>query len=275
MSVTVRRRGRRREDRQELIAQAVLAEGSTTAQQLADAFAVSLNTIHRDLDELEQQGVVRKFHGGVTAQPTAVFEADIAYRMKRMLAQKQAIGRHAARYVKPGMSVMLDDSSTVLQMTPLLAEIPSLTIVTNCLEALRALGSNKSVSLMALGGEYDPVHDAFVGMMCRWGIESLRVDASFISTSALVGGHAYHQDEQLVAIKRAMLEVSTRRYLLIDHSKLGRLALHQLMAVSEFDMMIVDDDAPAEALAELDQYGVAYELAAVAAPRPPAPDRTA
>src|SRR5688572_17268828 len=101
---------RRAEQRQEQISQVVLSSGSATAQELAVAFGVSLNTVHRDLDELERQGIVRKFHGGVTAQPSGVFESNVAYRLKRMLPEKRAIARHAARFVEPGMSIMLDDS---------------------------------------------------------------------------------------------------------------------------------------------------------------------
>ncbi len=256
-----RRKARRREDRQEQIAQAVLLQGSATAQELAGSFRVSLNTIHRDLDELERQGVVRKFHGGVTAQPSGVFEANISYRMKRMLPEKRLVARHATRYIEPGMSVMLDDSTTVLQMAPMLAEIASLKVVTNFLEALRQLGGSKGISLTALGGDYDPLHDSFVGVMCLQCIESLRVDATFLSTSAVSGAYAFHPEERIVAFKRAMLDVASKRYLLVDHSKLGRRALHQLVPLSAFDLVIVDDGAPPEALAELEHHRVTYEVA--------------
>ena len=68
--------------RRTALAERVLAEGSASAAQLAEHFGVSLMTIHRDLDELELQGVVRKFRGGVTAQPSGVFESNVQYRLK-------------------------------------------------------------------------------------------------------------------------------------------------------------------------------------------------
>jgi DeoR/GlpR family transcriptional regulator of sugar metabolism len=254
---------RRAEQRQEQISQVVLSSGSATAQELAASFGVSLNTIHRDLDELERQGIVRKFHGGVTAQPSGVFESNVAYRLKRMLPEKRAVARHAARFVEPGMSIMLDDSTTALQMTPLLSTVTPLQVVTNYLETMRRVAEIRGLSLMGLGGDYDPLHDSFLGVMCVQAIESIRVDAVFLSTSAVAGSDAFHQEQRIVATKRAMIDSAGKRYLLLDHSKLGRPALHRLVPLSAFDLVIVDSGASPAALAELEQQRVAYEVAPV------------
>jgi DeoR/GlpR family transcriptional regulator of sugar metabolism len=252
---------RRLQRRQEQIAEVILNRGSATAQELAAEFSVSLNTVHRDLDELERRGVVRKFHGGVSAQPSGVFESNVAYRMTRMLPQKRLVARHAARYVEPGMSIMLDDSTTGLQLISSLAALAPLHVVTNFLEGMRQLSAVDGVSLVGLGGDYDPLHDAFLGVSCLEAIESLRVDAAFISTSAVSGADAFHSEQRIVAFKRAMLKVAAKRYLLIDHSKLGRVALHRLVSLDAFDLVIVDSAAAAEELTALDQHGISYELA--------------
>jgi DeoR/GlpR family transcriptional regulator of sugar metabolism len=253
--------GRGREHRQQLIADLVIERGSATAQELVAAFGVSLNTVHRDLDELARRGVVRKFHGGVSAQPSGVFESNVAYRLTRNIAEKQAVARRAAALIQPGMSVMLDDSTTTLQIAPLLAERAPLKVVTNYLELMQRLRGVDGISLVSLGGEYDPTHDAFIGVACIDAIRALRVDVTFLSMSAVSGGHAFHQEDHIVAFKRPMLEVAARRYLLLDHTKLGRSALHQVVPLADFDLVIVDDGATPEALADLDDHGVRYEVA--------------
>ncbi|MFI9587072.1 DeoR/GlpR family DNA-binding transcription regulator [Streptomyces sp. NPDC052236] len=248
--------------RQELIADTVLSQGAASAQELAERFGVSVMTVHRDLDELERQGVLRKSRGMATAQPSGVFESNVAYRLKANLSEKRAIAQHAAKYVEPGMSVLLDDSTTALEMVPFLAELTPLQVATNYLGALNQLAKVKGVGLMALGGDYDTQHDSFLGVMCVEAVQSIRVDAAFVSTSAVSGGLAYHQEQRIVSLKRAMLAVATRRYLLLDHTKLGRVALHRLVPLSDFDLVIVDADTPEQTLAELDQHNVRTEVAA-------------
>ncbi|HZE41910.1 MAG TPA: DeoR/GlpR family DNA-binding transcription regulator [Stackebrandtia sp.] len=249
------------QQRQKLIAEVVVERRSLSAQELATMFDVSVMTVHRDLDELERQGVVRKYRGGVTAQPSGVFESNVSYRQKSMLNQKRAIAKHASRYVEPGMSIMLDDATTTAEMIPLLAELSPLRVATNYLEGMRQLSQLDGVGLMALGGDYDPLHDSFMGGTCLECIESLRVDAVFVSTSALSGLYAFHQEDRIVAVKRKMLEVAEKRYLLMDNSKLGKVALYRLVPLSDFDMIIVDSGTDSAALAELKRNNITCEVA--------------
>ncbi|HEX2416595.1 MAG TPA: DeoR/GlpR family DNA-binding transcription regulator [Micromonosporaceae bacterium] len=249
------------EQRQKRIADVVMERGTMSAQELSVMFGVSVMTVHRDLDELERQGIVRKYRGGVTAQPSGVFESNVAYRRKAMREQKRMIARQAVRHVEPGMSIMLDDSTTTEEMIPYFADLAPLRVATNYLSAMRALSQIRGIGLMALGGDYDPLHDAFFGTTCLECIEAIRVDAVFVSTSALAGRYAYHQEDRIVAVKRKLLEAAGRRYLLMDHSKLGKVALHRLVPLAEFDLVIVDSGASEAALAELKRHNIGYEVA--------------
>lgn len=243
-----------RAQRQAAIEALTLSQGSARAADLAGRFGVSVMTIHRDLDELERRGVLRKSRGGATAQPSGVFEASVGYRMNAALAEKRAIAAAAAQLIEPGMSIVLDDSTTALQLIPLLPAIGPLKVATNFLAAVREIATLDGVNLMALGGDYDPQHDAFVGLMCLEAIESIRVDATFISTSAVSGGNTYHQEQRIVAIKRAMVRAATHRYLLLDHTKFGRGAMHRLLPVADFDVVFTDDRTPGDLLADLRQF---------------------
>ncbi|MGW0559806.1 DeoR/GlpR family DNA-binding transcription regulator [Streptomyces sp. NPDC003016] len=260
--------------RRAAIAEQVLAAGSATAAELAGRFGVSLMTIHRDLDELERQGLVRKFRGGVTAQPSGVFESNVAYRLKSMRAQKAAVAEHALKLIEPGMAVMLDDSTSTLEIARRLGSgsgsgpITPLTVVTNFLEALTLLSGERGIHLMALGGDYEPLHSSFLGVSCVEAVQLLRVDICFTSTSAVSGGFAYHQEQHIVSVKRAMLGSAVKNVLLLDHSKLGRVALHRLAPLSRFDLVLVDDGASARLLRDLDEHKVPYEVCPTAAGGP-------
>ena len=252
--------GRQRLDQ---VRQYVLANQSASPAELARRFGVSVMTVHRDLAELEHQGVVRRFRGGVTAQPSAVFESNIAYRMNAMQAEKEAIASYARRFIEPGMAILLDDSTTCLALARHLEGIAPLTVVTNQLGVLDSVSQIPGVRLIALGGDYDPKYNSFVGITCIATAESLRVDIAFVSAFGVSGTHAYHQEQQIVAGKLAMLAAAEQKVLLVDHSKLGRKALHRVCQLSVFDWVVVDDGATAEALSELEESNTGYVLAPI------------
>jgi DeoR/GlpR family transcriptional regulator of sugar metabolism len=252
------------EMRKRLITDAVLASGSATAQDLANQFGVSLVTIHRDLDELERRGVVRKFHGGVSAQPSGVFESQMPYRLASMTAEKDAIAQAALGYVEPGMSILLDDSTTVLAMIDGLAERAPLHVATTFVTGMRRLSelaADHDITLIGIGGRYDVAHDSFVGVQTNSHVQGIHVDAVFISTSAVSLTDMYHQEEQVAALKREMLNSASKRYLLIDHTKLNRRALLKIASLSELDLIITDDAAAPEVLAAWTAAGIAYQIA--------------
>jgi DeoR/GlpR family transcriptional regulator of sugar metabolism len=247
--------------RQAEITDLVLRRGSVTAQELAETFGVSVMTVHRDLDELQRQGVLRKARGMATAQPSGTFESNVQFRLKTQLEAKRAIAQHACRHIEPGMSVLLDDSTTSLQMLPHLAELAPLTVATNFLPALAELSRLRDLQLVAVGGTYDRQHDSFLGTPCVDTIRSMHFDAAFVSTSAAGDGYAYHQEDRIVSVKRAMIDVATRCHLLIDHSKLTRSALHRLVPLHRFESVIVDAGTPAGQLAALREHDVRVEVA--------------
>lgn len=247
--------------RQAEIAEHVLAHGSVAAGELVERFGVSLMTIHRDLDELERQGVVRRFRGGVSAQPSSVFESNVAYRLRAAPQEKQAIAARARAMVEPGMAIMLDDSTTALELARMLDGAGPLTVVTNFLATIRLLSGMRGLRLLALGGEYFPTHDSFLGVPCIEAVESLRVDLLFASTSAVSGDHAYHQEQEIVLVKRAMIRSARRSVLMVDHTKLGRATLHRVAPLRDFDLVITDARAPQTALAEMREHGIRYDVA--------------
>lgn len=247
--------------RQAEIAEYVLREGSVSANQLVEEFGVSLMTIHRDLDELARQGVVRKFHGGVSAQPSSVFESNIAYRLRAARSEKAALARYARTLIEPGMAVMLDDSTTTLEVARLLDDSVPITVITNFLEVIKSVSAIHAIRLIALGGEYYPTHDSFLGVPCIEAIESLRADLLITSTSAISSSHAYHQEQEIVLVKRAMMRSANRTVLLVDHGKLGGTALHQLAPLTDFDDVVVDSGASHDQIRTLRDHHVNVHVA--------------
>jgi DeoR/GlpR family transcriptional regulator of sugar metabolism len=247
--------------RHESIAEIVLREDFVSLKDLAARLDVSLMTIHRDLDELERQGVLRKVRGGATPQPSSLFESNVRYRLTQALPEKAALARAAVAMVEPGQSVMLDESTTGLMLARLLPECAPLTVITNSLIVVQELRSSSEIHLIVLGGDYWPRHDAFCGLACE-AAAALRADLLFMSTTAISGGIAFQPDQDMAIAKRAMIAAAARRVLLVDHSKFGRVALHRLAPLSDFDLVITDDGIDDAALRQLRDAQIRYEIVA-------------
>jgi DeoR/GlpR family transcriptional regulator of sugar metabolism len=239
----------------------VLEHGTAAVKDLAEMLGVSLITVHRDLDELERQGIVRKLRGYVTAEPSSLFDSNVRYRLRAARPEKEAIARLAAEHVEPGRLVMLDESTTALMVARLLPGKAPLTVITNFVDVLNELSEVGGVGLISLGGEYLPALNAFGGEVCRASLAAVRADVLFVSTSAVSGGHALHQDEKIMSGKRAMMSSAGRRILLVDRTKFGRVALHRLAALREFDLVITDSGTDESYLNELREHSVPFEVA--------------
>jgi DeoR/GlpR family transcriptional regulator of sugar metabolism len=248
------------EQRQDRIAELVLKQPFIAAKELAERFDVSLMTIHRDLDELEAHGVLRKVRGGATPQASSLFESNVRYRLTVASEEKQALARAALLQIEPGQAVLIDESTTGLALARLLPARVPLTVITNSLSVMQELRSVRDIKLIVLGGDYWPRHEAFCGLACEAAVSALRADVLFMSSTAISGGVAYQPDQDMAIAKRAMIAAAGRRVLLVDHSKFGRVALHRLAPLTAFDLVMTDDGIDDAGLRQLQEAQVAFEV---------------
>lgn len=242
---------RPRIERQRALVAHVVDAGFASAATLAHLCDVSVMTIHRDIDDLARRGILRKVSGGVSALPSTVFEASSEIRMQIEPAAKQALARVADTFVDAGMSVMLDDSTTVLALARLLNDKGPLTVLTNYRQGLEVFRENDDVRLIMIGGQYSRTHDSFIGLPSDPSVMSYSVDVVFQSTSTMGSHMTYHQEQDVVHMKRAMLTAGTRRVLLMDGSKIGRTSLHHYVPVSDFTDVVVTDGIAPDVISEL------------------------
>lgn len=247
--------------RRRLITEAVMAEGAMRIEDLTDRFGISLMTAHRDLDELVARGLLRKARGIVSAAPTSLIESSDVYRFSRQAAEKKSIAAAAMQFVEPGQAIFFDDSTTVLQMAALLPAKVPLTAITNSLILMNALTDIRDVTLLGLGGQFHNWCNAFMGRMTTHAISRLRADTLFMSMSAITDDTVFHQSPDMVETKRAMFDCAARRILLADHTKFGRRALHSFAALTEFDVVIVDQATPAEHVQRMRTKGINVVIA--------------
>jgi DeoR/GlpR family transcriptional regulator of sugar metabolism len=251
----------KRDERQQAIMDLLVAGGDVEVEHLADRFSVSKMTIHRDLDELEGEGLLRKVRGGATIEPGTRFESDFRFRERQGAAAKAAIAGAALDLVEPGMTVMINDGSMAAVLGRMIVARRPLTVITNNLAVIDALKGAPGVTLIGLGGTYSPKFNAFLGKVCEDALAALRADIAFVSTPAVSGVEVFHMDDTVVRSKRAMMEASARACLIVNHLRFGHAALHKVADLSEFDHIITDRPPAPDAMAKLDDAGLTLTLA--------------
>lgn len=249
--------------RRRMIAEAVMAEGTMRIEDLVERFGISLMTVHRDIDDLVDRGLLQKTRGIVSAASTSLIESSDVYRAGRQSAEKKAIAEAAMAFVEPGQAIFFDDSTTVLQMAAHLSTRVPITAITNSLVLMNALRDVRDVTLLALGGQFHAWCNAFIGRMTTTEIARLRADTAFLSFSAITDDMVFHQSPEMVTTKRAMFDSAARRILLADHTKFQRRALHAMGPLAEFDAVVVDDGLPEADVARLRGKGVTVVVAKV------------
>lgn len=240
-----------RDARHRAILDHLMTVESATLVDLAALADVSLMTIHRDVEDLSHRGIVRRSRGSVSVLPSSVFESSSEFRLQMQREAKNALARRAVEFVEPGMSVMLDDSTTVLALARLLNEIGPLTVVTNYRQAIEVLRENPEIRLLVVGGQYSRTHDSYIAMPGWESVGSYAVDIVFQSTSSMDSQMTYHQEQEIVFMKRSMLRSGGRRILLMDGSKVGKTSLHHYAPVRDFTDVVLTDDVAQELVEEM------------------------
>ncbi|MGV3551629.1 DeoR/GlpR family DNA-binding transcription regulator [Rhizobium sp.] len=241
----------KREDRRQAIIDRLVESRAVDLDDLAARFDVSRMTIHRDLDELEQAGVLRKVRGGATIDAGTQFESDFRFRELQEADVKRAIADAALELVEPGMTVMINDGSMASVLGELLTRRKHVTVITNNAAILERAKGESGVTLIGLGGVYSPKFNAYFGIVTEEALSRLRADIAFISAPAVSGRLAYHMDEAVVRTKRAMMASCRQSCLMINNRRFGHTALHVLADLAEFATVISDKDLPQETSAEL------------------------
>jgi DeoR/GlpR family transcriptional regulator of sugar metabolism len=251
----------KREDRKQAIMALLVTSRVMSVDDLALRFDVSRMTIHRDLDDLEAAGLLRKVRGGATVEAGTQFESDFRIRALQDGEAKARMARAAAHLIEPGMTVMVNDGSMAAELAAPLLALRPLTVITNNAALIDRLRDESGIRLIALGGIYNPKYNGFFGVVTEAALSSLRADVAFISTPAVTDLRAFHMDDEVVRAKRAMMEAAGLTCLLINHKRFGRPALHALAHLRDFEHIITDDSPPADQLAMIAAAGLTLTIA--------------
>ena len=224
------------------------------AQQLQTAGA----TIRKDLVSLEEQGLLRRQHGGAKR----VSRRDVGYRMIFEYDIKKRIADRAAQMVSHGETIMIESGSTCAMLAEVLAKTRhDVTIITNSAFISGHIRMIPGIRIILLGGTYDPEAQVMTGPLARMCAETFHVDKFFIGTDGYCPDQGfYNEDISRADTVRSMAKQATNRIILTTAQKFNRRSDVLLMPEKDVSM-IITDEVPDNCRKKLETSGVEIVLA--------------
>lgn len=191
-----------------------------SVEALCIKFQASAATIRRDLNLLEERGMVLRVHGGVVATGP---ESTLSEKQSSHVEEKRVIARRALEFIDDGDMILLDAGTTTGILAEMLHRFDQLTVVTNAVNILNVLLGLGKLEVIMLGGTLRPINQAVIGPITEDNLHHIRPDKVFLGVYGLnlIGQFLASPTLQQAHLKEEMMKVGRHCYILADHTKLG------------------------------------------------------
>lgn len=228
-------------ERKNLILERLNNDKTVVVSQLAEEFAVSEETIRRDLDKLEKEGFAIKTYGGAILNENNENDMPFTLRQKSNMEGKRVIAKILSDYIVDGDHIFIDPSSTGVSIIKACEGKKRLTIITNSVEVLLELSDNDEWEVISTGGKLVPDYLALVGPKCINSIESFHADKLILSCKGLdMAGGITDANELFSQVKQQMLKSASEKILAVDSTKFDKVAFSQICSITDIDMVVTD-----------------------------------
>ena len=230
-------------ERRNLILEKLQAEKRVVVSELSQLYDVSEETIRRDLDKLEKEGLAIKSYGGAVINEDVSIDLPFNVRKNQNVTGKQKMAELAASLVKDGDHIFLDASTTAVFVAKALKEKERLTVITNSMEILLELADVSGWNIISTGGVMKEGYLAFLGSKTDESIRSYYVDKVIFSCKALdLEWGIMESQEAFGSTKRAMIGSGRKKILVVDSSKFDQTAFSVAGSMKEVDIIVTDKE---------------------------------
>jgi DeoR family transcriptional regulator, fructose operon transcriptional repressor len=250
------------EQRRQQILNLLQETGTLNVTQLADRFSVSVVTIRKDLDELENEDLLQRTFGGAVFSHRSRFNRSFLERAQEHRREKCAIAAAACSYIKDGDTIMLDAGTTTLALAEYLkTHIKSAFIITCSVPAALEL-SSAGYDILLLGGTVRNKSLALLGRETLTIIERYRADKAFLGSTGFTAemGHTTPNPDD-AQIKEALMRAANESYVLVDSSKYGHRCLTSFARLRDVDLTITDSNLSRSKAKVLEAAGATIQIA--------------
>jgi len=249
-------------ERHQTIIKEIKQNGVVRVSDLSRLFDVSQNTIRRDLQKLEEEGLIRRTHGGAILEDFYGIDLPFVSREDKYREEKQHIGQKAAELIKDGETIILDAGTTVAQVARNIKNKRNLTVITNAVNVALELANSREILTILTGGIIREVTNCLVGYQAEEFLSKVHVDKVFLAAGGVTVKEGLTNPNPFeVPVKKAMIKAAEEVILLVAHNKIGNIALAPIAPIEAVHKIITDDETPREKMELFQKKGIEIILA--------------
>ena len=251
-----------RTPRHEKIIQLIRESGFMPIDELARVLDVTPQTIRRDINQLCEENILRRYHGGASLG-SSVENEDYFSRKNKLQSEKAHIADVIAAHIPDNASLFMSIGTTIEAVAlALVKSHKNLSIITNNIHVASIVSSRSDYTVMITSGVVRAIDGGITGVATIDFINQFKVDYAVLGASSVEqDGSLLDFDYKEVSVMQARMKNARIRYLAVDHSKLGRNALVRMGDITEFHALFTDEEPSAALGKKLADHGVKWYLA--------------
>jgi DeoR/GlpR family transcriptional regulator of sugar metabolism len=249
-------------ERRKTILELIETRNSISVVELSKVLGVSDMTVRRDLRFLWSNGLLERVHGGALSRRGRSYEPPYFIREKEATRNKARIAQQATALIRQGDSIALDVGTTTLELARAIIGISNLSVITASLRIANLLVDSVNLRLFVTGGLVRQQELSLVGYVAERTYQDFHVDKAFIAVGGIhpEGGLTEYNLED-AQVKKSLIASADQVIVLADSRKLGETCFAFIAPLSIVDILITDEDASPELLAQFQAHGVEVVLA--------------
>lgn len=244
-----------REERLQIILKMLDTNQRVSSVQLSEILNVSDDTIRRDLNELAENGLLKKVHGGAIPKSPSPYK--LTERINILHEEKIVLAQKAQQFFKDGQVIILDNGSTNMEVARLMSPDLKATVFTTSIPIAQILCEHPNIELFMLGGR------VFKDAQNTYGTEVIELLSKIRADIFLLGVCGMHHKIGITmpdwgesVVKRKMAEVSGKVIALVTADKLNTAENYVVCSYQQIDVMLADDTISESQLVDYQGMGV-------------------
>lgn len=208
---------------------------------LSKTYNVTEETIRRDLEKLEKEGLVKKTYGGAILNESLNVDLPYNIRKKTNVSNKQYIAEILSSIIEDGDHIMMDASSTAVYTAKYIKNKKDITLITNSVEILLDLSDITGWKIISTGGILKEGSLSLVGYQAQKMLQSFHVDKTIISCKGIDIQNGFtDSNEADIQIKNLMLKAANQKILAADSAKFDKTSFIQVSDFNDIDIIVTD-----------------------------------